>query len=105
MGLLELGRWNVAECAVEALFVEPVHPLKGCQLDLVDVAPWSLPADQFGLVETGAGKVRYGWRQGFGEDFGEVGNLTYRVAIMRTTIDSVTRRGSSSGQARSWLNL
>ena len=60
MGLLELGRWNVAECAVEALVVEPVHPLKGCQLDLVDVAPWSFLADQFGLVETGVVKVQWG---------------------------------------------
>ncbi len=52
VGLLELGGWDVAECAVEAFGVEPVDPLQGGQLDLVDVAPRASPADQLGLVET-----------------------------------------------------
>ncbi len=48
---LELGRWNVVECPVEPFGVEPVNPLQGGQLDLVDVAPRSPPADELGLVE------------------------------------------------------
>src|SRR4051794_27552998 len=35
----ELGRRDVAAVAVEPLFVEPVHPREGGQLELVDVVP------------------------------------------------------------------
>ncbi|MCU1398491.1 MAG: hypothetical protein JWN62_1600 [Acidimicrobiales bacterium] len=36
---------------MEAFGVEPVDPLQGREFDVVDGVPWSLPADQFGLVE------------------------------------------------------
>ena len=49
--VLELGGWDVAELAVEAPIVEPFDPSEGGQLDVLDVAPRPLPADQFGLVE------------------------------------------------------
>src|SRR5947209_8723653 len=51
VGVLELGRRDVAEEAVQAGGVEPMDPAEGGQLDLVDVAPGSLPPDQLGLVE------------------------------------------------------
>jgi hypothetical protein len=49
---LELGGWNVAAVLVEAAVVEPVDPLGGGDLDLVDGLPGSSWFDQFGLVET-----------------------------------------------------
>ena len=49
--MLELGGWDIAELAVEPLVVEPFHPRERGQFDVLDVAPWSLTADQFGLVE------------------------------------------------------
>ena len=48
---LELGRWDVAELAVEAPLVEPFDVGEGRELDVVGVAPRALAADQFGLVE------------------------------------------------------
>ena len=51
--LLELGGRDVAEVAVEALRVVPVHPSEGRELEVLDALPWTGPggpADQFGLV-------------------------------------------------------
>ena len=36
---------EVVEVLVRAFGVEPLHPLGGRQLDLVDIAPGPLPAD------------------------------------------------------------
>ncbi len=49
--LLVLDRWDVSEGAVEAVLVEPVHPVQGRQLEVVDAAPGSLVADALELVE------------------------------------------------------
>ena len=38
---------EVVEILVRAFGVEPHHPLGGGQLDLVDVTPRALPADDF----------------------------------------------------------
>jgi putative transposase len=51
--LLELGRWPVAEVAVQARGVVPVHPAQRGEFDVLDGLPWLLPggpADQLGLV-------------------------------------------------------
>ena len=57
VGLLELCWRYVAEVAVEALGVVPVHPGERGEFDVVDVAPRALggAADQFGLVEADNG--------------------------------------------------
>ena len=57
VGLFELCRRYVAEVAVEALVVVPVHPAQGGEFDVVDAAPRALvgSADEFGLVETDDG--------------------------------------------------
>jgi len=49
--LLVLDRWDVADAAVQACLVEPVHPAEGGQLEVVDPAPGAFVADQLGLVE------------------------------------------------------
>jgi hypothetical protein len=46
---------EVVEVFVRALGVEPQHPLRGGDLDLVDVAPWALPADEFVLERPDGG--------------------------------------------------
>ena len=53
--LLELGRGQVAEVAVEAFGVVPVDPGQGGEFDVIDALPWPLlgaggAADEFGLV-------------------------------------------------------
>lgn len=51
--LLELGGWDVAEVAVEALGVVPVHPSEGCELEVLDRLPGPRargPSHEFGLV-------------------------------------------------------
>jgi hypothetical protein len=47
----ELGRWEVADRLEEPAMVEPVDPLQGGVLDLVDALPRAVPADQLGLVQ------------------------------------------------------
>jgi len=49
--VLEFGGWDVAKLAMETLVVEPFHPRKCGQFDVLDVAPGSLAADQFCRVE------------------------------------------------------
>jgi hypothetical protein len=44
-------RHHVAEAHDLADVVEPVDPLQGGVLDLVDPLPWVAPADQLGLVQ------------------------------------------------------
>ena len=46
---------EVVEVFVRALGVEPQHPLRGGDLDLVDVAPWALAADEFVLERPDGG--------------------------------------------------
>ena len=48
---LELGRWEVAAGAMEALTVPPCHPAGGGQLDLLDGAPRTLTRDELGLEQ------------------------------------------------------
>ena len=48
---LPLQRGGVVEGGVGAVVVEPVNPLGGGDLDVVDVAPGALVADEFGLVQ------------------------------------------------------
>ena len=51
----ELGRGGVGvvvgDLAVEAAVVEPVDVGHGRELDVVEASPWSLPVDEFPLVE------------------------------------------------------
>jgi len=49
---LELGWWDVPDVGVEPGFVEPVNPVEGGELRIVDAAPGPFVPDQFGLVET-----------------------------------------------------
>jgi hypothetical protein len=51
VGGLELSRGDVADGFEEAAVVEPVDPLKGGVLDVVDALPWAPPADELGLVQ------------------------------------------------------
>lgn len=49
----ELGGWDVAEVAVQAAGVVPIHPAQGRQLDVLDGPPRAAaggPVDQFCLV-------------------------------------------------------
>ena len=48
---LELGRWEVADGLQKPPVVEPVHPLQGGVLDVVDALPGAAAADQLGLVQ------------------------------------------------------
>lgn len=47
-----LGRWDVAELAVEPSLVEPVDVLGDGDLEVVDACPGALVADQLGLEQT-----------------------------------------------------
>ncbi len=79
--MLVLDRWDVPDRGVQPGLVEPVHPEKGCQLEIIDASPWSFPSDALGLVEPdhalGQGVVERvtdgpdrGERAGVGEPFG-----------------------------------
>ena len=48
---LELCGWDVAEFAEESSVVEPVDPFEGGELQVLEAAPRSLVAHEFGLVE------------------------------------------------------
>jgi hypothetical protein len=54
-GGVELGRRDVADGLQEPAVVEPVDPLQGGVLDLVDALPGAAAADQFGLVRADDG--------------------------------------------------
>ena len=55
MKLLHGSRCHVVDRFVEAFVVEPVDPVQGLDLDVLDVAPGPFGADQFGLVEPDLG--------------------------------------------------
>lgn len=49
--LFEFDWGEVVERAVDAVAVEPGHPLGGRRFDVRDVPPGSVVVDEFGLVE------------------------------------------------------
>jgi len=51
VGGLELGRWDMPDGLQEPAVVEPVDPLQGGVLDLVQALPGATPTDQLGLVQ------------------------------------------------------
>jgi len=51
VGLLVLGRWDQPDLAVQASVVEPVDVLRDGDLEVVDVLPWPLVADELGLEQ------------------------------------------------------
>jgi hypothetical protein len=51
VGGLKLRRWDIADWLQEPAVVEPVDPLQGGVLDLVEALPGATAADQFGLVQ------------------------------------------------------
>jgi len=51
VGGLEVGRWNVADWFQEPAVVEPVDPLQGGVLDLIQALPGATSVDQLGLVQ------------------------------------------------------
>jgi len=51
VGGLELGRWDMADRLQEPAVVEPVDPLQGGVLDLVEALPGAAPADQLSRVQ------------------------------------------------------
>ena len=92
--------------------VEPVDPLQGGVLDLVQALPWPVPANQFGLVQAddrlGQGVVvavaagadrgdRAGLGQAFGVADGEV--LAAPVRVMYQPSSWVCRRQMAISRA------
>ena len=51
VAFLGFGRRDEADGLQKPAIVEPVHPLEGCELDGLEVAPRSASMDDFGLVE------------------------------------------------------
>jgi hypothetical protein len=51
VGGLEFSGWDVADLTVESVVVEPVDVAQGGEFDLLEGAPGSVPADQFGLEQ------------------------------------------------------
>ena len=51
VGGLELRRRDVADRLQQAAVVEPVDPLQGGVLDLIQALPGAAPTDEFGLVQ------------------------------------------------------
>jgi len=49
--VFDLGRWSLADLAVQATMVEPVDVLEGGELQLIEGAPGPAPSDQLALVE------------------------------------------------------
>jgi hypothetical protein len=81
VGGLEFRWRDVAERLQEPVLVEPVDPLQGGVLDLVEALPGAAPADQLGfvqaddglgqgVVETVAAGTDRGDRAGLGQAFG-----------------------------------
>ena len=55
---LELGRWHVADSAMEAPMIPPVDPLCGGELHLLKRSPGSALADDLGLVQAVTASAR-----------------------------------------------
>ena len=51
VAFLGFGRRDEAEGLQKPAIVEPVHPLEGCELDGLEVAPWASSMDDLSLVE------------------------------------------------------
>jgi hypothetical protein len=51
-GGLEVGRRDVSDRAVEPMVVEPPHPVRGGQFQILDVAERAVVAHALGLVQT-----------------------------------------------------
>ena len=51
VAFLGFGRRDEADGLQKPAIVEPVHPLEGCELDGLEVAPRSASMDDLGLVE------------------------------------------------------
>ena len=49
--LFQLCRRDLADLVVDAAVVEPVDVGEGGPFDVLDVPPWALAVDEFGLVE------------------------------------------------------
>ena len=58
VGGLELGWWEMADGLQEPAVVEPVDPLQGGVLDLVQAPPGAALADQLSLVQPDDGLGR-----------------------------------------------
>ena len=52
VALLGFGRRDEADGFQKPAIVEPVHPLEGCELDGLEVAPRASSMDDFSFVET-----------------------------------------------------
>src|SRR5262245_41609480 len=51
VGLLELGRWDIAERLEQAVAVIPRDPLEGRELDVLEPLPWPATMDLLGLEQ------------------------------------------------------
>lgn len=52
---LDLDRGQIVDGAVGAFVVEPVHPVQGRELDVIDAPPRAVRADELGLVQADLG--------------------------------------------------
>lgn len=52
---LELDRRDVTDRREETLVVDPLDPIRGCELDSVDALPWSVLSYLLGRVEVDDG--------------------------------------------------
>ena len=52
VAFLSFGRRDETDGLQKPAIVEPVHPLEGCELDGLEVAPRSASMDDFSFVET-----------------------------------------------------
>jgi transposase len=107
VGVLVLGRWDQADLAVQSSVVEPVDVLGDSDLEVVDVPPRALVADEFGLEEgveglgqcvvvgvaTGADR---GDRAGLGEALGVPNGdiLNSAVRVMNEAVDRLAGVGT-----------
>jgi putative ABC transport system permease protein len=95
VGCFDLEGCEVVDGFVDALVVEPVHPVQGLDLDVLDVAPGTVGTDQLGLVGADLGlgegvvvgiahrthrRIHAGFDQTAGE--GERGVLAAGIIVM-----------------------
>jgi hypothetical protein len=77
VGGLELGRWDLPDGLQEPAVVEPVDPLQGGVLDLLQARPGAASADELGLVQADD-RLGQGVSTRVGYTGGDVPNATYR---------------------------